>query len=78
MTPKEKALELFNNYYLVIRFKANKNDYLTNIYQSKECVLITINEIIKTKTSGNEFFYYWDEVKKEIEKLWIQRQKHSI
>jgi hypothetical protein len=60
MTPEEKAKELIDKYFNV---GDQEFDY------SKEFSLIAVDEILKTRTSGIEFFYYWDEVKNEIKKL---------
>jgi hypothetical protein len=62
MTAKEKAQELVE--------KFNKNEKLfhsIDFYQAKQCALIAVNEILdvcKTYLSP-----YYNEVKKEIEKL---------
>jgi hypothetical protein len=73
MTPKEKALQLFNNYFEYVEaFTPNQqND------NAKKCALITVDEIIETlksKQGGkihNEkgFVDYWQEVKQEISLL---------
>jgi hypothetical protein len=66
MTPKEKAKELFGKHYIVCQ------EYTEEIQcsiQAKQCALIAIDEIVKKQISGIEFFYYWDQVKYEIEKL---------
>lgn len=60
MTPKEKAKELTDKYFNV---GDQEFDY------SKEFALIAVDEILKTRTSGIEFFYYWDEVKNELKKI---------
>ena len=61
MTPKEKAQELYNKMY----------DYSLFEEEAKRCALIAVDEILKVS-----FFFkliaeteYWEEVKKEIEKL---------
>jgi hypothetical protein len=73
-TPKEKAKELVNKFYL---FTASfDND------QAKQCALITINEIFehidyiftelekdKLPNKFDDEIEYWNEVKKEIELL---------
>jgi hypothetical protein len=68
MTPKEKAKELFNKYYLLIDIKNYEN--------TKNCVLIAVDEILKaTKIysyplgSSGIYSEYWLNVKYEIEKL---------
>ena len=72
MTPKEKAHELIRKFEILESPCFNgKYVELEQIGSNTaiKCALIAVNEIIITKTSGVEFFYYWDEVKKEIEKL---------
>lgn len=69
MTPKEKAEELVN------KFKEINEDYIDK-YQSKPCASIAVDEILNEykrneplSTHENYRFKYWQEVKKEIEKL---------
>ena len=67
MTPKEKAQELVLKY---LRIDNNTPEWF-NKHIAKQCALIAVDEII------NEYFDkclfskcdYWQEVKKEIEKL---------
>ena len=59
-TPKEKAYDLFD-----IMFRSTPT---ITIEQSKQCSLITINEIIEKNTDNNQNDY-WQDVKKEIELL---------
>jgi hypothetical protein len=68
MTPKQKAKELFNKYYLLIDIKNYEN--------TKNCALIAVDELLEaTKrydyTLGPNPSYndYWLRVKYEIEKL---------
>ncbi len=68
MTPKQKAKELFNKYYLLIDIKNYEN--------TKNCALIAVDELLEaTKrydyTLGPKPRYndYWLKVKYEIEKL---------
>jgi hypothetical protein len=68
MTPKEKAKELFNKYYLFIDIKNYEN--------TKNCALIAVDEVLEaTKrydyTLGPKPSYndYWLKVKYQIEKL---------
>jgi hypothetical protein len=77
MTPKEKAKELFDKYYIVCQ------EYTEEIQcsiQAKECALIAVDEIIQqwevidtyiADFGGklNQSLKYWQEVKQEIEKL---------
>ena len=74
MTPKEKAEELFKQYYSYL--KANLMDDREAWEDAKECALILVDEIIKVlvELSKEEFTFiyyveYWQEVKQEIEKL---------
>ena len=63
MTPKEKANELvekLSNYACWGRFE----DKYENLQNSKQCALIAEEELIEATD-----YYYWTEVKKEIEKL---------
>lgn len=72
MTPKEKAKELVSKFEIleICCFNGNTVELeQIGFNTAKQCALIAINEIIVTRTSGVEFFYYWNEVKKEIEKL---------
>jgi hypothetical protein len=59
MTPKEKAKELIRNFYSV------------GATECKQCALIAVNEIWNELESARVFeeYYYWQEVKQEIEKL---------
>jgi hypothetical protein len=67
MTPQEKAKELVNKFQSQIFYHVTDNKI--DIEESKACALIAVDEII------NEFYthpvakIYWQEVKKEIEKL---------
>ena len=59
MTPKEKANELFNKIY-----RLNHRDWYD---VAKQCAFIAIDELILNGTHLE--MYYWQEVKREIEKL---------
>jgi hypothetical protein len=64
MTPKEKAIELFDKYNKTVNTITN-----TPI---KKCALIAVDEILKChiwKYNSIEPYKYWQEVKHEIEKL---------
>ena len=62
MTPKEKAKELFNKFYMAI-----PSDEMGKCYESsKQCALIAVNEILNEPDSSEG---YWQEVKQELEKL---------
>ena len=70
MTPKEKANQLVDNYWLMDKINPSLSKE-----QAKQCALIAVNELIKihylltithdTSPSIN----YWKEVKKELENL---------
>ena len=65
MTPQEKALNLYNR--MIVDFTIDK-------WQSKQCALIAVDEIIDTieySSQADEIskIIYWDKVKEEIEKL---------
>ena len=62
MTPKEKAEELVGKYYFQVQ----------TLEQQKQCALIAVDEIINNDgfTKFDDYLTeYWQEVKKEIEKL---------
>lgn len=66
MTPQEKAQEIFDKHYLICQ------DFTEEIQcsiQAKQCALVAVNEVLKTRMFGLEFFYYWDNVKDAIEKM---------
>lgn len=63
MTPKEKAKELIEKY---------RSISLLEKYNSKECALIAVNEILSEHFGddseyGTRRYYYFQEVKQEIE-----------
>ena len=69
MTPKEKAEVLFKEYYSYL--KANLMYDEEARQDAKVCALIAVDELIYSHsqdTTDNQF-YYWQEVKQEIEKL---------
>lgn len=62
MTAKEKAKDLISKFYF--------NTSLTDMEEVEKCALITIDEIIKAGSDVDEYAeFYWQEVKKEIERL---------
>lgn len=71
MTPKEKAEELFYKYF----DGGKEHQYWIHRVMAKKYALIAIDEIIKanpyevSKTDMDSTIDYWQEVKKEIEKL---------
>jgi hypothetical protein len=75
MTPKEKAIELFEK----MAFSCRECDYESN---AKQCALIAVDEILHITSKRVSWFnvrgmykerfvldQYWVEVKQEIEKL---------
>ena len=73
MTPQEKAQELIDKYVaLTDGWVAGKNGW----EHKKKCAIIAVQEIILSNPHSNPFntdvystMSYWQEVKKEIEKL---------
>lgn len=74
MTPQDKAKELtskFNDHvnpYIGSGMLSNTHDDSAILWQSKQCALIAVEEILKI-SNGPSSFKYWQEVKLEIEKL---------
>jgi hypothetical protein len=74
MTPKEKAIELYNKF-----LNPSGGTYLYGMLEhesAKECALIAVDEILDLKhivtlrRNMHEMeLEYWDEVKQEIENL---------
>lgn len=58
MKPKEKALELFEFYYMYV-----DKPYETN---AKQCALKAVDEILNKDGYNND---YWKKVKQELENL---------
>lgn len=67
MTPKEKANELVEKFYLELRQHSFNYDEET----SKQCALICVDEIQNTKSVcvNDTEYEYWEDVKHEIELL---------
>ena len=61
MTPKEKAKELVDKYTQYVT-EINEYEY------AKKCALIAVDLILTEHPMANDYFY-WQEVKQEIEKL---------
>jgi hypothetical protein len=76
MTPKEKAKELFDKYFLLSESATDKNlGWVISVLNkglSKQCALIAVDEVLNF-INTDAFSYtneeYWEEVKQEIEKL---------
>lgn len=70
MSPKQKAKELFDKYCHAIRTEETDSGYFTNVIYAKQCALISGIEVLRLgKKLPLETLEYWQEVKKEIEKL---------
>jgi hypothetical protein len=70
MTPKEKAIELYNKFYNTSSHPHHVESRKNN---AKQCALITVDEIFKTGLLEGSTLginkKYWQEVKTEIENL---------
>jgi hypothetical protein len=83
MTPKEKAQELFDNYFSEIRMPSDCEGCMQCVDRcgnmvaiAKKYALIAVDEIIKTYTNKDKTYWlleeevdYWQQVKSEIEAL---------
>lgn len=71
MEAKEKANELVVSFYTII--PENSNEYGMEWGMAKECAMIAVDEVIKAGSQEIVSYYfddnYWNEVKKELEKL---------
>ena len=65
MTPKEKAVELYEKFFYIIPSMSDEGQIEDAI--SKQCALIAVEMVILNCYEEEE--YYWQEVKQEIEKL---------
>jgi hypothetical protein len=74
MTPKEKAKELLDKYYIICQ---EFTEEIQCSIQAKQCALIAVDELIistcvSSRVKSDFINYdrqYWQEVKQEIEKL---------
>lgn len=66
---KEKAKELFDKYCYAIRTEERYSGYFTNIIYAKNCALIAVEQILENGFDFTDESEYWQEVKKELEKL---------
>ncbi len=71
MTPKDKAIELYNKF-----LNPSGNTYLYGMLEhesAKDCALIAVDEIMLNEkinhSSLDKTYEYWEDVKKEIEAL---------
>ncbi len=81
MTPKEKAEELFKKFLdATLAYDCGdhtaegiNNSILVMVKEAKQCALIAVDEILiimnEEYLSGAEKIDYWQQVKKEIQKL---------
>jgi len=78
MTPKQKAEELFNRYWLKVYNEKGFPAMGKNA--AKDCALIAVDEILKEYAQAENhiedimgrislYIKYWQEVKQEIERL---------
>jgi len=72
-TPKEKAKELFDHYYILIQDIGGElgQEILVSIL-AKHCALFAAREVLKEKWNievegSYDEYYYWQEVEHEIE-----------
>jgi len=67
MTPKEKAIELYNKF---ITYVQRYDEYVDerSKFKAKECALICCSEVLGYM-GADRGYQYWTEVKQEIEKL---------
>lgn len=71
MKPKEKANNLVNQYRIILmREDTDCGNEILCSRIAKDSALIAVNELIEvTKSIQASDYYYWQEVKQEIEKL---------
>lgn len=64
MTPKEKAIELYNNF-------RNQNSIMSANIRGKKCAIIAVNEILNINSVDKDYELsnYWNEVLTELDKL---------
>jgi hypothetical protein len=67
--PKEKAKELFDEYYMLILNTGGElsNEIIISILAKQSC-LIAVKQILDNDLN-NEVYYYWEEVEEEINNL---------
>jgi hypothetical protein len=72
-TPKEKAKELFNYYYILIQDIGGElgQEILVSIL-AKQCALFAAREVLKERWNyeiegSYDEYFYWEEVEHEIE-----------
>ena len=65
MTPKEKAEDLFVTFYQRLPDSVYSDDGAK--HEAKQCSLIAVDQVMLALNGYD--FYYWQQVKQEIEKL---------
>lgn len=71
MTPKDKALDIVNEFR---RIEDERGFRLIRVPYAKMCALIAVDEILEMnlpilEEDADEFYDYWEQVKKEINNL---------
>lgn len=71
MNAKEKAAELAYKFTTHTQYHDDKLGWVYDIDAAKQCALIAVDEIISAldNTWAMNAYYFWEEVKSEIEKL---------
>lgn len=69
MTPKEKAVQLFNKFCYAIGTGRTDSGYYTNIIYAKQCALIAVDEILSLLFLSQAEINYWQQVKTELSNL---------
>lgn len=76
MTPKEKAEELVNKFFIIDIDSDIYDNFKMDYFYAQRCALIAVYEIIRANPHSNPLntnvystMDYWQEVKQEIEKL---------
>ena len=69
MTPKAKALNIYNRFFREVPFLQAKNSPIDDVDAAKKCALIAVDEILNGIEVPSTEYKYWKEVKQEIEKL---------
>lgn len=67
MTPKEKAIELYQSFYPQVQWKMGQEDCKD---RAKQCAFIAVKEILRVASYADDWLYnHFLEVKEEIDKL---------
>ena len=69
MKAKDKAIELVDRFLALKKINPNAITRPYNWQEAKQCALICVDEIVKNTLQVPQVLDYWQEVKKEIEKL---------